>query len=509
MRSAILYSCLAALLWSCGTKQEKPKSTEKKEPSGRELSQTYCVRCHAYPEPNLLDKATWEKAVLPKMGLRYGIYKPGKRKSSIEQNEGGEIVEEANVFPKEPILEPKIWRSIEAYYLKNAPAKLETNPTKVLSTELPLFEAVIPSKKFSPPSTSMVLFDSEGNLTHADALGTRIRMFDENLKVLRTIESGNAPCWVKEFDGAWWVTNMGQIFPTDQPLGSVVRVDKKSGSVDTLVGRLKRPVHTDYADVNGDDRVDLVVSEFGSLTGALKLLTSNESGGYDEKLLRDQPGATKAHFMDMDKDGKLDIVALFAQGDEGISIFYNKGDGSFREDKVLRFPPSYGTAWFEMRDLNEDGVLDILYAAGDNADYTPIMKPYHGIYGFINDGNNQFKQKFFQHLNGAYGAAMRDFDKDGDMDMAAISFFPDWQNNPAESFVYFENQGNWRFKESTFEGSTKGRWILINAGDYDKDGDEDIILGSMFYPTSPSIGLDAQWHQDGIPFIVLENKLNP
>ena len=35
-------------------------------------------------------------------------------------------------------------------------------------------------------------------------------------------------------------------------------------------------------------------------------------------------------------------------------------------------------------------------------------------------------------MHGAYNAIPRDFDKDGDLDIAAISFFPDFKENGKE-----------------------------------------------------------------------------
>src|SRR4029077_15370304 len=139
--------------------------------------------------------------------------------------------------------------------------------------------------------------------------------------------------------------------------------------------------------------------------------------------------------------GLPDIWALFAQGDERIILYTNKGDGRFEEKNILSFPAVYGSTYFELDDFNGDGLPDILYTCGDNADFSPVLKPYHGVYIFMNDGNNNFKQKYFFPMYGCFKAIARDFDKDGDLDIAAISFFADYNNHPEESFVYLENKG--------------------------------------------------------------------
>ena len=79
-----------------------------------------------------------------------------------------------------------------------------------------------------------------------------------------------------------------------------------------------------------------------------------------------------------------------AQGDEGIFLYKNKGNGTFEEQKLLSFLPLFGSQYFELIDFNNDGHEDILYVCGDNADLSTILKQYHGIYIYLNDGSYQF-----------------------------------------------------------------------------------------------------------------------
>ena len=112
----------------------------------------------------------------------------------------------------------------------------------------------------------------------------------------------------------------------------------------------------------------------------------------------------------------------------------------------MRFPAVYGSSYFELADLNNDGVQDIVYTCGDNADYSTILKPYHGVYLFLNNGDNSFKQVYFYPIHGCYKAIARDIDKDGDIDIAAIAYYADFTNQPEEGFVYLENKGDLDFQ---------------------------------------------------------------
>jgi hypothetical protein len=126
----------------------------------------------------------------------------------------------------------------------------------------------------------------------------------------------------------------------------------------------------------------------------------------------------------------------------------------------------------------------------------------------MNDGQNRFSEKWFFPLNGAYKAIAADFDRDGDLDIAAISFFPDYQKSPEESFVYLENRGGWVFEAVSFPECTTGRWITMDAGDLDGDGDSDIVLGSLILgPTTIPIpdSVQAGWKTNGLAILMLEN----
>jgi hypothetical protein len=198
-----------------------------------------------------------------------------------------------------------------------------------------------------------------------------------------------------------------------------------------------------------------------------------------------------------------------AQGDEAIFLFKNRGNGTFTEERLLSFSPLYGSQYMELADVNNDGFDDIIYVSGDNADKTPFLKSYHGIYIFLNDGKFNFTQSYFYQLNGAYKAMLRDFDLDGDLDIAAISYFPDYSEYPEESFIYLENKGNLEFEDYSFPESTNGRWIVMDAGDIDSDGDIDLVLGSFVYfkAQGDTTGLGNQWFSTGPSIAVLENTI--
>jgi hypothetical protein len=252
-----------------------------------------------------------------------------------------------------------------------------------------------------------------------------------------------------------------------------------------LLDSLPRPVQSIAIDLDKDGLTDQLICGYGNKKGALFWYKRKENNVYEKKLIREVPGAIKAYIDDINKDGLPDIWVLFAQAQEGIFLFMNKGKSAggvpqFDEKEVLRFSPVHGSSYFEMTDLNNDGLKDILYTSGDNADYsTHLLKNFHGVYGYLNDGHNNFKQAFFFPIHGCFKAITRDFDKDGDIDIATISYFPDNKNQPKEAFVYLENKGDLTFTPFTIKEANAGNWLVMDAADFDGDGDEDIVLGNF------------------------------
>ena len=472
------------------------------------LAAAACGSCHVMPDPSLLPKEQW-KNVLPHMGLRLGIETTAENPFENLNLEENQRLISANVFPDDQLIDDSLWVRINEYFISNAPDSMEL-PVRNIPERSSLFRPVFPKLNIGgAPFISMVKFDENEDLFLADRKGS-LMLLDDSLKIDK-FTSFPRPAVDIEYgrDGMVYVLSIGDIYPNDRLTGAVATFDLPSFSSPSLIfDELPRPVDFVSGDIDADGGEDLLVCNFGNYVGDLSYYRKSEDG-YEQKLIKGAPGATRAFLTDVDNDTDLDVIALFAQGDEGISIFYNEVV-KFREKRVLRFHPLYGSNDMELTDMDNDGDLDIVLSNGDNGDHSITLKPYHGVRIFLNDGNFNFKEAYFYPFYGSSKVRVGDFDGDGFKDIVAASFFAASGSGLNESIVVLINDGTMNFKPFSVEGADKGRWMVMDSGDYDKDGDEDVVLGSF---TLAHEGIDPEvlrsWQESGNHILVLENQRNP
>jgi hypothetical protein len=487
-----------------------PDSAQAAALTGKALAETYCGACHAFPDPALLDKATWQKKVLPQMALRLGL-NPGYINPYVgKTTQEVYALLQAGIFPKQAFITKRDWQKIEDYYVGNAPVRLAPPALGALKPDLAGFSVVIPDLHPGKKAlTTLLKYEKSTQELWIGDLRNQIYKVDPTFKVLDSVPVASPPVDLIKGRSGYQVLSIGSLMPSDNATGTLSVITRHQGrSTPTVVlSHLHRPVQVIEADLDHDNLPDLIVCNYGYNFGSLVWYRNQGQGKYQAIVLSSLPGACKAEVRDLNHDGRLDVVALFAQGTETLKVFYYQGKEDFKQQDLIRLPPVYGTTHFELVDFNRDGHPDILLANGDNADYSNITKPYHGLRIFLNNGRNGFRQKYFFPLPGAWKALARDFDQDGDLDIAAIAYFPDYASAPERGFVYLEQTGPLGFAAATFARSLAGRWFTLEAADYDRDGDEDILLGSCIVPLTPvPAWLQQQWAAAGPSVLVLQNQ---
>tara|TARA_Y100000385_G_scaffold291570_1_gene370371 strand:- start:2505 stop:3926 length:1422 start_codon:yes stop_codon:yes gene_type:complete len=417
------------LIFSCDFLGKEQVTTEEK------VAQTYCSSCHLYTPPHLLDKASWQK-VLPIM------------KKKIELT--GQIV------PKED------WNTIYHYYYSNAPFSL-TLPSidtqtidkiKMNLTDSLSFESI-------PPFIISMVEDEKHNLVIGTLQGD-IYSGSFTKKDTHSASTDLLPIQVKiRNDSSLIVLNMGELGPHHEAKGSIVEVSNQIS--DTLIENLHRPIHFTLSDLDKDQNEEYIISQFGSTndnkeTGGLWLY---EKGSFEPVQISSFTGASKSIVTDLDKDGLDDIVALFSQGDEKIVLYKNEGELKFTQKILLRFHPLYGCLDFTIDDINEDGKDDILLVNGDNADYSPVFKPYHGFRVFQQTGQLEFEEKIFHHINGA--AKILTLTSDENKVYGIFSLYPDLYTRPWETMSFIAINSNFDSKRYYTTELTGSNWVISNV----------------------------------------------
>ena len=147
---------------------------------------------------------------------------------------------------------------------------------------------------------------------------------------------------------------------------------------------------------------------------------------------------------DIDNDGDLDILGNFGST---IQWHENNGSGSNFEQKELAKITTYeasGTTWgstnFAMDDIDQDGDLDIVSASrGGKA-----ISWYENTGGDTKPAYTEGSILIEGDFGGAERVLMSDFDGDGDIDIAGGAYYGKGGGEDNRRLIIFDNQSTER-----------------------------------------------------------------
>ncbi|MFT6882410.1 MAG: putative membrane protein YeaQ/YmgE (transglycosylase-associated protein family), partial [Marinoscillum sp.] len=235
-----------------------------------------------------------------------------------------------------------------------------------------------------------------------------------------------------------------------------------------------------WADYDGDGDLDVVVSgwDFGYGVEITKIFRNDGAATFTD-IVASLTGAYEGStdWGDYDNDGDLD---LFVTGFDGLSnrtaILYQNNAGTFTNVGG----PFQGVAFSEADwgDFDNDGDLDLVVQGKYNSTNPSLASTEL----YRNDGGT-----FVNHNAGLVGAyrgdiSWGDYDNDGDLDLVSSGYT---SNNASLITTIYRNDGG---VFTDIVAGLEGKFLgSLSWGDYDNDGDLDLLVSGANTDNAPII----------------------
>jgi len=211
------------------------------------------------------------------------------------------------------------------------------------------------------------------------------------------------------------------------------------------------------ADVNGDGKPDLIVTNFSG-PGTVGVFLGNGDGTFQaQRTFATGVEPYYATAADLNGDGKLDLVATNYQGT--LSVLLGNGDGTFQAQQT--FATGKWPRFAEISDLNGDGKPDLVV--------TSRAGNFVGV--LLGNGNGTFqKQQTFAVGTDVESVAVSDLNSDGKPDLVVANF-------DSGSVGVLLGNGNGTFQtQQTFLAGTGA--LSVAVSDVNGDSKPDILVAN-------------------------------
>ena len=228
----------------------------------------------------------------------------------------------------------------------------------------------------------------------------------------------------------------------------------------------------DWGDYDNDGDLDLAIMGQMPIGGLQTKIYRNDGGSFvDINAALQGAGEGDLAWGDYDNDGYLDLVVSgeSAPGSYFAKLYRNNQDGTFAQAIDLQMPVhGSSVSW---GDYDNDGDLDLLVSG-----YT-VNHPNGVQARVLRNDNGVFVDSGITNLAITGKSRWGDYNNDGRLDI--LGFGPASSYGAADNNArIYRNDGNNVFTKITtpFSGASAGD---LQWGDYDNDGDLDVLLGGM------------------------------
>jgi hypothetical protein len=246
----------------------------------------------------------------------------------------------------------------------------------------------------------------------------------------------------------------------------------------------EQPMHIDYepgwialGDVNNDGMPDLGVARRDSLREAVDLFLGDGRGGFSRaagapftvsaSVRGYKPGL---HFMDINKDGNLDIVPVNGRRNT-VTILLGDGRGGFMPGPAIALETGRNYYSFAFGDVDGDGHLDVVAAISEGADLRPGR-----VVTKLGNGKGAFRDAAGSSLSvppDPRVGPLADVNGDGRPDLVL-----NHGENRFLSVLLNENRG--RFAPAAGSPFTLGMpGFAVVAADVNRDGNVDLLTATV------------------------------
>jgi hypothetical protein len=280
------------------------------------------------------------------------------------------------------------------------------------------------------------------------------------------------------------VASMGIVYPSNSRTGTVFVLENDGGggfSKRAVIEDIARVTDVRSGDFNSDGRIDLAIGQFGYEQGEVRWMEQTGPWEFRSHPLLNLSGTVNVCVSDFDGNGSSDIAALVSQQWEEIHLFLNDGRGNFRTRIIFGSTnEDFACSGMTVADLNRDGRPDLLFTNGDGFGPTPNPgpRPWHGVQWLENRDSGEFHHHRIGDLAGAYGPIAVDLDKDGRLDVVAVSAFNDWSDPRAISMMWFRSDGRGHFSPRIL-ARRPTHLLTVAAGDFDGTGEPQLVTGAF------------------------------